>query len=301
MGVQRDQRPDPRRLDAAPRAVLLLPVDHPLDGAPEGGAAERPEGMPPVGVHGTVEEQARGGRPALELVEPEGCRPRRLQRRRDLQSDDRLPRPAAERVDRERRPGGEEHLLRRQHGDRLPAPEAEQRQPHASEDPCLLEAAELGDHRAGSRHVLGGGVVAGEAQPDVRLDRGRQVGRAAEVGGEAAVLALSRADPARRRSRRRLVEEAEVVAEEQILGVDRDVGLQLALPVAVGVLQLEQAGDRTVERLACRADRSRRHAASLLRRRCDGSASAAAAAVRPLRTAPSIVAGQPVSVHAPAR
>ncbi len=141
--VQRDHRPDPRRLDAAPRAVPLLPVDDPLDGAVERDPPERAEWVPPVGVQDAV-EQRPGRRPAaVELVDPERHRAHRLQRRRDLKRDDRLPGPAAERVDRERCAGGEEHLLRREHRDQVPAPEPEQREPHAREDAGRLEPTEL--------------------------------------------------------------------------------------------------------------------------------------------------------------
>ena len=136
----------------------------------------------------------------------------------------------------------------------------------------------------------------------------------AVVGRPRAVVALLRADPARRRrARAAVVEDAEVVAQEEILGVDGHVRLELALPPAVGVLQREQVLERARSSASAGGgDRQRR--ASVIVMRALPPASAGAPIVRrrdrrappprprwPLSTALSIVAGQPVSVHAPAR
>ena len=98
------------------------------------------------------------------------------------------------------------------------------------------------------------------------------------------------------------------MAQEEILGVDRHVGLELALPPAVAGAAARAGARRARSSVAWRGvDRAvggDRHAGRLLDARGAvgaSSASAAAAAARPLRTALSIVAGQPVSVHAPAR
>ena len=91
------------------------------------------------------------------------------------------------------------------------------------------------------------------------------------------------------------LEQAEEVAEEQVLRVDRHVGLELALPVAGGLLQGEQMLGCAAESGLAGVDRAVGS---------DGHATpsrAAPAAARPLRTALSIVAGHPVSVQAPAR
>src|SRR5581483_8174770 len=72
------------------------------------------------------------------------------------------------------------------------------------------------------------------------------------------------------------------------------VRLELADPDAVGALELEQAPRAAVDhRVELRQLHRRAHGGNVSRRR--------RAAKRPLRTALSIVAGQPVSVHAPAR
>src|SRR6185503_20113730 len=149
-----------------------------------------------------------------------------------------------------------------------------------------------------------------EPQCRIRLDRGRQIGWAAVVGRPAAVLALLVADPVRGERGLLARADAEELAHQQVLGVHRDVRLELALPPAFRVLAREQVLDRAVERRARRsrdvgALRAERalgfapHAASAWGARASESSAARAATV-PLRTALSIVAGQPVSVHAPA-
>src|SRR5581483_2101700 len=126
------------------------------------------------------------------------------------------------------------------------------------------------------------------------------------------VVALLGTNPASGRPRGLLVEDAEIVAQEEVLGVDRHVGLELALPVPGLMLQVEEVLDGALERRRGRAAGGAElgccgHAAATSatfglsgERRRRGRASTASAAARPLRTAPSIVAGQPVSVQAPA-
>ena len=88
------------------------------------------------------------------------------------------------------------------------------------------------------------------------------------------------------------------MAQEQILGVDRHVRLELALPPAPGLLEREEVARGACQRGVAGVEGAvggDAHAGP------PSEASAACAAVSPLRTAPSIVAGQPVSVQAPAR
>ena len=85
---------------------------------------------------------------------------------------------------------------------------------------------------------------------------------------------------------------------EEMLRRHRHVRLELADPDAVGPLQLEQPARAAVDR----ADRVRSAPRSRsCRNCCTRSAQDVLSRARPLRTALSIVAGQPVSVHAPAR
>ncbi len=81
-----------------------------------------------------------------------------------------------------------------------------------------------------AEHVPGLGLVACEPQRDVGLDGRRDVGRPAEERCPRPVLALLRADPARGRLGRARLEDAQVEAQKQILGVDGDVRLREQAP-----------------------------------------------------------------------
>ncbi len=244
--VQPDHRPHPRRLDPAPRAVALLPLDDPALRGPQRVPPQRAVRSLLVAVQAAVEQLERaapgiarrergGARPQLLHPERHGCR--RAQRRDDREGDDRLPRPAAERVDAERRARREQDQLRWNRGHVVPGPEREQREPHAGEDARPLDAARVAYERGCAAHVSRVGRVAREPQGDVRLDRCREVAVAAVEGRPRPVGALLRANPFRRRRGCSGVVEAEVAAQEEILRVDGHVRLELALPPPVGVLE----------------------------------------------------------------
>ena len=93
----------------------------------------------------------------------------------------------------------------------------------------------------------------------VRLDGRREVGRAVGERRPRAVVALLRADPRRGGVGLRRSADAEELAQQQVLGVDRDVRLQLALPPAIGVLHSEQRLHAAVARgqRPCGVDRNR--------------------------------------------
>ena len=216
--MQRDDRPDPRRLDPAPRAVALLPLDDPPLGGPQSLPPEQPDRPAGVGVGRAVDEDEdlppeirrdrRGGATREQLVDPEADGSGRLERRDDRQRDDRLACPAAEGVDRERCARGKQDLLGRERRHLLPRPEAEQREPHASEDTALLDAAGLADERRRAGHVRGVARIAGDPERDVGLDRGREIAGAAEIGRPRAVGPLPAADPLGGRRSRGRVEQA---------------------------------------------------------------------------------------------
>src|SRR5262249_20080895 len=119
-------------------------------------------------------------------------------------------------------------------------PRAEQREPEPREDPGALDAAVLEDEGAGLLKVRGVSGVSRQAQRHVRLDRRREVGRPAVEVGPRAVVALLRTDP--RRGARRLLgrEHAEELAQQEVLGVHRDVGVEDALPPPVRILYGEE-------------------------------------------------------------
>ena len=102
----------------------------------------------------------------------------------------------------------------------------------------------LADGRRRPLHVRGIRGIAGDPERHVGLDRGRHVARAAEVGGPRAVGPLPAANPPCGRGGLVCVDQPEEVAQEQILGVDRHVRLELALPPALRALQRQQMAGR---------------------------------------------------------
>ncbi|CAM5489791.1 hypothetical protein STANM309S_01357 [Streptomyces tanashiensis] len=149
--VEGDDGVDGRRLDAAPAAVVLLALDDPPGGDVHGGAADPARGEAVVDVQRLVEPLedpvpagGRGERPVrvrprrvgVQFVQREGRGPDRALRGDDGERHDRLPGPAAEVVDVEREPLRQEEQLRRQLGQVLPAPPAEEGQPDPGEDPA---------------------------------------------------------------------------------------------------------------------------------------------------------------------
>ena len=263
--VQRHQRVHPGRLDAAPAAVLLLPGDHPLGAAAQRGPAHRlhrpvvvkglVQGVEEAGprVRGAgraaygprVEVAERAGSPAmgaagLELVDGDSDGPRGTERLDHGQRDDRLPRPAAPVVDVEREPGRQVDQLGRDDRQVVPRPQAGQGQPDPGEHAGRLDAALLGDPVPGQLHVRRVRLVAGQPQSQVGLHRGGQVGGAAVEVGPGTVVSLLGPDPAARGRDHGVVVQAEELAQQQVLGVHGHVGLELALPPPVGVLQAEQ-------------------------------------------------------------
>ena len=206
--VQGHDRINPRRLDAPPGAVRLLPRDDPFGGAAQRQPPHRPQRMPAVEVQapvqaleGTAPRAQRGGRRGRcagpQLVDADGQRADRPQGSHDRQRHDRLPGPAAEVVDVEGEPLRQEDQLRRQVGQVVPRPQPEQREPQPGEHAAALDSALPPDERHGRPHVRGVRVVAGELEGDVGLQRRGQVRGAALEVGPRAVGTLLRADPAR--------------------------------------------------------------------------------------------------------
>ena len=220
--VQRDQRVDPRRLDAAPAAVLLLPRDDPLGAPAHRGRAGRPRAgasraCRSYRVQHPVEPRERRW-PAEPAIRSPGVRlaasadagarssSRPNGSGRTGRSEPTMVSgtivwrgPARPVVDVQREPGGQVDQLGRHDRQVVPGPLAEQRQPDAGEHPGRLDAAAVADPGRRRRHVRGVGRVAGQPQRHVRLDRGGQVAVAAAEVRPGAVGALAGPDPPGRR------------------------------------------------------------------------------------------------------
>src|SRR5262249_12948293 len=78
-------------------------------------------------------------------------------------------------------------------------------------------------------------------------DRGGRLARAAVEVRPGAVVALPRADPARRVGGVLAGADAEELAQQQVLGVDGDVRLQLGLPGALGGAEADHVLARGVQ------------------------------------------------------
>ena len=83
------------------------------------------------------------------------------------------------------------------------------------EDARLGDAAVLADELGRDPHVLVVGLVAGQAQRPVGLDRRREVARAPEEVGPRAVGALLGADPGRAAGRLLLAADAQELPQQQ--------------------------------------------------------------------------------------
>ena len=270
---ERHERVDPGRLDPSPGAVGLLARHDPALRAGERERAQPAQWPPFVGAQRAIpaREPAAGARAALAWLP--GLRAAQLsevERERALgavgphngERDDRLARPAGEVEDVEGDPRGQQRELHRQRRDLLPGPEPEERHPDVREHARVLDAAALADELASRAHVLGLGRVARQPQRPIGLDRGREVAGPAVEVRPGAVRALLRADPRRRALRLRRRPHAQELAQEHVLGVHRDVALELALPPPGLVLQREQVlagAGQTLLQLAELPDRGRRH------------------------------------------
>src|SRR5581483_7261737 len=127
--------PHPRRLDASPRPVRLLPRTDPLLRASLREPAQRVAAKRPP----------RSPRNRADVEQVDVDRTDGPQRLRERERDERLARPAGEVVDRERPGRREEDELRRDRDDPLPRPLVEEREEALREDAALADAAVRAD------------------------------------------------------------------------------------------------------------------------------------------------------------
>src|SRR5919198_752706 len=270
---QHDDRPDPRRLDSAPGAVGFLPVANPPLGSGERNASDRPR----------PRRRPRLPRPSPDLAQVDRRPAHRTKGLDDRERDNRLPRPAGERVDRERPVGREQDDLGRHPRHPLPGPMPEEGQEALREHARARDAAFGLDELARARTR----IDARQLQRGVRLDRRREVARPVEPDRPRAVVTLPREQLVRDLAVEVVRAKPEEVMPEQVLRDHRRVRLELAYPPAVRVLELEQAGRGTVDGRVQRRPYS-------VRRDCQTATLVVTpdnilAAAPPLRTAASIV------------
>ncbi|GAA2773593.1 hypothetical protein GCM10019017_17250 [Streptomyces showdoensis] len=88
--------------------------------------------------------------------------------------------------------------------------------------------------------MRGVGEVSGQSQGDVGLDGDGELARPAVEGAPGAVLTLLAPDEEGGGAGGLRVQDAEELAQQEVFGVHGDVGLQVALPPALGVLAAEE-------------------------------------------------------------
>ena len=256
-----DEGVDPRRLDARPRAVGLLVRQNPRLGAADGKTSARLPAQALVGAQelvGNPEEalpahEARWPRRAVvHLVSRDGVQLIDMGRLRDgahgpVGDDDhnrhnRGPTPAGELVDVDGRGGRQQHQLRGHGGDAIPVPLAEEGEPDLGHDPRSGDPAAGEDELACPHHAGGLRRDANQLQGKVTLDRRAEVAGGAVVLAPGAVIPLDSSDVVGQLALLFRLVGAEEAVEENELGLHGRVGLQLAPPVAFGVLGAQEVG-----------------------------------------------------------
>ena len=266
-GAQGQQRVDPGRLDAGPGAVGLLAVEQPALGRAQRPMMQRSHVVALQHAQDAVQarEEARPAqrvaRPADREVAPlPGVAPQLLdagagrhggrgpQAEDDRDRHDRGARPGGELVDVEREPAGQQHEPGRHGRQAVPVVLVEEGQPELREDPRPGDAA-VGQHPvARAHHMRGVGILAGQLQREVGLDGRAELPRAAVPLRPIALRLLMMPQVAPDLRPDLAVGDAQVVREQQVLRRDRHVGFELAPPVAVAVLVVEQPARRAVDR-----------------------------------------------------
>ena len=260
---------------AAPRVGVQHPVE-PLEGAVPG----RQRRACAVGR----------GAPVAQLVEPNGSGRTGRRAADDGQRHDGLPGPAAEVVDVQREPRRQVDQLGRQLGQVVPGPPAEQRQPDPGEHPAALHPAVCRSTNCGAFAMCGasGGSPASRSATYASTVVDRSPGppwKVAQVPSSRCCERIQRAASLGLAG----VADAEELPQQQVLGVHRHVGLELALPPARR-RPAARAGASTagVER-GPHVGRRREVTARGRRRSCSSLSSRRTGRARPARRAAAVV------------
>src|SRR5262249_25467136 len=183
-----------------------------------------------------------------------------------------------------------------------PRNEPEQREQDAREYIAARGPSACAYRLARAAHVRRIDWIAGHFQGEVGLDRCAHVEGAVAKKRPATVLALNAAQIDRNLRLERYVDRlAEIVAQENVFCRDGGIGFQLEYPVPIGLLQCQERAGRCLDAAieACRGCWFLLRGYGTHDARLSGQTRSAAR--NPERTAPSMVAGNPVSVQAPAR
>ncbi len=168
----------------------------------------------------------------------------RLHRHQHQQRHDHRARPVRHLAEMEREPARQMHDLDRHHRHVAPVHLAEERQLDAGEDVDAAGAAMGEDRVARARHVRRVRRIAHRLQGEIGLHRRRDIEVAAVEQRPAAMLALDRAKVMGERLLLALVDLVEIVLQQDVLGGDGGVRLQLEHPMPVRALLRDAAPPR---------------------------------------------------------
>ena len=261
---QRIDRVHHRRVNRRQAVAALEVIEHPPARRANRAPAERFPRPALVRLHDAIEQQERivpadgrrvplerpgtRGRIAKELVHArlrhdQLPRPQRIQ---DRQRHDDRARPRRHAIDVEAGPGGEHHELGGHRRHQVPSNRPDEREIEARERVGPFQSAHLVDAAPGPDEVRRVGCVAGELQPEIRLDGRVELGRPAFIDAPAAVGKLAPADViGQLRHRRRAMEDVEI---QNVVGFERRVRLEFAAPVPLVGLALKQPRDAARDR-----------------------------------------------------
>ena len=170
-----------------------------------------------------------------------------LERQQDRERHDGGARPVGDLAQVEREPARQEHDLHRHRRHRPPGHLAEERQRDPREHVAPRSAAGGQHGLPRARHVRRLRVVADQLERVIGLDGAAHVEPAAVKERPAAVVALPRPDVGAEPRLGLGIDFVEEVVEEDVLGRNGRVGLQLEHPVAVVALEAAQACRRVLD------------------------------------------------------
>ena len=277
---QGQQGINPGWLDAAPRAIRLLMLQHPLHDFPLGPAAEGFQRPLLIDAHQPIQivkqaGQAEGrvglgqgivdflARPGIKFVD---ARRRRNGADRAVGQDnqhwhDGAAGPAGKLVDVKGGPGRQQNQFRRHIGRPFPVPLPEQGQPDFGENPGFRHAALAQDEIPGPPQGFGFGGTAGQFQGKIALHRSAEVAGRAVILPPSAVILLLAEDVVDHLAPPLRILAIQKIGQQQIFGFHSGIGFQRPPPVAFGILAAAEialaAGNN---RIQLRGRRRRRQA-----------------------------------------
>ena len=263
--MQRNQRIYPRRLNAPPSPVRFLMIQDPLNRPPPRQTPQRLHRRFAIQVHQPIQCKQPPRQPVVRRrkrkvgrLPPVGIQfvnLGRLRHRavRPLGEDDAhrhngRPGPTGKLIDVERRPRWQQDQLRRQVGRAAPFPLPEKRQPNLGEHPRLGHPAAAQDELPRPRQFRRIRPIPRQLQRKIALDAGADIAGRFVILPPRPVIPLLAQDIVGDLAPPFRPLPIQEMAQHQILGFDRGVGLQFPPPVAAGMLRIPEILMRIADR-----------------------------------------------------